>query len=76
MLGMFFADEPTIYLQTACDSLLPIVERAFVLHLLSGAAIEQVSLRLHPNGQHFLLHNPLLHTGATQSVLPLYFACC
>ena len=30
--------------QTACDSLLPIVERAFILQLLSGTALEQVLL--------------------------------
>lgn len=31
-------------LQTACDSVLPIVERAFILQLLSGTALDQVWL--------------------------------
>lgn len=29
--------------ETACDSVLPIVERAFILHLLSGTALDQVA---------------------------------
>ena len=33
-------------LQTACDSVLPIVERAFILHLLSGTALDQVKLHI------------------------------